>query len=135
MKCFFDTNVLLDVLADREPFAKASEAALTRATTGGNAAVASVLSFWNLAYLLRKLFPTDKLRETLCSLAKTAKPADVTSKTLEMAFASTVPDFEDAIQIACAVEAGADVIITRNVAHFDGSPLPVLTPLSFVFLD
>lgn len=135
MKCFFDTNVLLDILADREPFAKASKAALTRATTGENCAVASVLSFWNLAYLLRKLLPRDKLRETLCLLAKTAKPVEVSSKALEKAFASNGPDFEDAIQIACAIDAGAEVIVTHDIEHFKGCPLPVLSPLSFVLLD
>ena len=37
-------------------------------------------------------------------------------------------DFEDNLQIACAVEATLDAIVTRNPKDFAGSPVPVLTP-------
>jgi hypothetical protein len=37
-------------------------------------------------------------------------------------------DFEDNLQIACAMAANLDAIVTRNPSDFAGSPLPVLTP-------
>ncbi len=37
-------------------------------------------------------------------------------------------DFEDNIQIASAVEVGADVIVTRDPADFANSPVRVMSP-------
>ena len=132
MKCFFDTNVLLDVLANREPFAQDSKAALSLATTHGNVAVASVLSFWNLAYLLRKLLPESARRETLRNLSNLVRPEEVSADDLTEAFDSPCPDFEDAVQIACARATGADVIVTRDTEDFLKSPVPALSPAMFV---
>ena len=43
-------------------------------------------------------------------------------------------DFEDNLQIACAVEAKLDAIVTRNPKDFAGSPVPVLTPAELLAL-
>jgi len=50
--------------------------------------------------------------------------------------ATTLPgsDFEDNLQIACAVEARLDAIVTRNPKDFAGSPVPVLTPAELLAL-
>ena len=41
------------------------------------------------------------------------------------------PDFEDCLQIECAVAYGADYIITRNCDDFEESKIPVITPDAF----
>lgn len=41
-------------------------------------------------------------------------------------------DYEDNLQIACAVEAGLDAIISRDPAGFTQSPIPVLTPAALL---
>jgi hypothetical protein len=43
-----------------------------------------------------------------------------------------MPDYEDALQAAAAVACGAQVILTRNVRDFKGSPVPAMTPEAFV---
>jgi predicted nucleic acid-binding protein len=52
----------------------------------------------------------------------------VDRKALE--FAEQLPgnDFEDNLQIACAVIAGLDAIVTRDASGYKGSSVPVLTP-------
>ncbi len=40
----------------------------------------------------------------------------------------TGADFEDNLQIACAVEARLDAIVTRDTKGFAGSPVPALSP-------
>jgi hypothetical protein len=47
---------------------------------------------------------------------------------LTQAFHSPMPDFEDNIQIYCAIACQADYIVTRNVGHFANSPVPAITP-------
>ena len=39
-----------------------------------------------------------------------------------------LPDFEDAVQIARAIELELEAIVTRDVNGFAGSPIPVLSP-------
>jgi hypothetical protein len=48
--------------------------------------------------------------------------------TLELAQTMTGSDFEDNLQIACAVLGRLDAIVTRDPKGFAGSPVPVLSP-------
>ena len=54
-KVFLDTDVVLDHLADRQPFAENAHRLFALAETGELAVCVSALSFSNLYYLLRKL--------------------------------------------------------------------------------
>ena len=36
-------------------------------------------------------------------------------------------DFEDAVQLACAIAENLDAIITRNPQDFEGAALPILS--------
>lgn len=46
---------------------------------------------------------------------------------LESALASSIADFEDAVQIACAVSQGLEAILTRDTQDFANSTIPVLS--------
>ena len=46
---------------------------------------------------------------------------------LEAAFASNLNDFEDAVQIACALANDVDAIITRDAQDFVDAPLSILS--------
>jgi hypothetical protein len=37
-------------------------------------------------------------------------------------------DFEDNVHVAAAVEAGLDIMVTRDPAGFAGAPLPAISP-------
>jgi hypothetical protein len=37
-------------------------------------------------------------------------------------------DFEDNVQVECAIAAGLDAIVTRDPDGFQGSPIPAITP-------
>ena len=43
---------------------------------------------------------------------------------LEIAFASNLTDFEDAVQLACALSDNLEAIVTRDA----GATLPILSP-------
>ena len=46
---------------------------------------------------------------------------------LETAISSNLPDFEDAVQLACAMALNLDVIVTRDAQGFAGATLPILS--------
>ncbi len=58
--------------------------------------------------------------------------APVTGATLILARTWAGNDYEDNVQIACAVEAAVDAIVTRDPRGFAGSPVPVPTPADLV---
>ncbi len=52
----------------------------------------------------------------------------VDREVLEQAIALKLPDFEDAVQIACAIQLELEGIVTRDINGFAGSPIPVFSP-------
>jgi hypothetical protein len=56
----------------------------------------------------------------------------VTHELLDGADRREGSDFEDNLQVECAVAAGLDAIVTRDSAGFEGSPIPVLTPTELI---
>ena len=62
----------------------------------------------------------------------TIVPVDVSS--LRLAATGPGGDFEDNLQVASAVEAKLEAIVTRNPKDFAGSPVPVLTPTELLAL-
>jgi len=55
VKIFLDTNVILDYLTEREPFADDAEAVIELCTHDGNEGVLTTLSACNVVYVLSKI--------------------------------------------------------------------------------
>jgi len=128
-KLFLDTDVVLDHLADRQPFAEQAHRLLALAELGQVEACASALTFSHLHYLLRKGRTQTETRELLAKLKRLVKIAAVAEAEIQCALDSNFADFEDAIQHFSAVSAGGvTAIITRNRADYAASRLPVLSP-------
>ena len=132
MKVFLDTNVLIDVLAAREPFFKDSQRVLDYCEKHIGSGYVSVLTYCTVAYVLRKSVGRDRLIPMLRGLRHILTPLPATSKTLDWAIDSLCPDFEDAMQYECALAAEVDVIVTRDKFGFIGSKIPIETPSEFV---
>ena len=128
-KLFLDTDVVLDHLADRQPFAEHAHRLLALAELGQVEVCASALSFSHLHYLLRKGRTRTETRELLSRLKRVVRIAAVAEAEIQSALDSDFADFEDAIQYFAAVSAGGvTAIITRNGADYSTSRLPVMSP-------
>ncbi|CAN5427208.1 PIN domain-containing protein [soil metagenome] len=126
MKALLDTDVLLDVALAREPHWVPSSNVLRWAQQEGEAAVAWH-SLPNCAYLLK-----DSGRPYLERLLRIVGVAPVTTADAQRALSLPMPDVEDAFQAAAALAWGADVIVTRNTADYRRSPVPAVTPATFL---
>ncbi len=132
-KIFLDTNVALDHLADRQPFAEYAHRLFALAETGELAVCLSSLSFSNLYYILRKPKGHDEALALLRKLKLLVGVAGVTEAEVQSALSSSFKDFEDAIQhFAAKAEGGVSAIVTRNQADFAASDIPVLSPEEFL---
>lgn len=127
-KLFLDTNVVLDLLGEREPFYAAAAKITTLADQGGIRLVASTLSYATVYYLLSKFEAKELVKEKIRKFKVIAETSDLTDKIVNKALASKFSDFEDALQYYCAVQKGCKLLITRNCKDFKESAIPVLTP-------
>lgn len=128
MNVLLDMNVVLDVLLNRSPWV-ADASAVWNAQPGGKL-TASVASFTipTIFYIVRRQHDlTHAIDAVRCCIA-TLQIAPVGRATLELAQQQPGADFEDNVQIACAIEGQLDAIVTRDPVDFAHSPIPVLTP-------
>jgi predicted nucleic acid-binding protein len=129
---FVDTNVLLDVLARREPFYKDSAEVWTLAENGHITAYTSALSLPNIYYVLRKAAGAKIARQTVRLLRDVFTLAPLDEQIVNQAIDAHIADFEDAIQFFSALRAGAVVLITRNAADFPQQGIALQTPAEFL---
>jgi len=132
MKLLLDTNVLLDVLAKREPFYDDSASIWAYVEAGRAEGVVSAISFNNVYYIVRRFSNRPKAIRAVETLSQLFQVAPVNARVIQKAIASSIKDFEDAIQWASDTEVGIDRIITRNTQDFP-TDLPVaLSPTEFL---
>ena len=132
-KIFLDTNVALDHLADRQPFAEYAHRVFALAEIGELTACLSSLSFSNLYYILRKLKGHADALTLLGKLKLLVRISSVTEAEIQSALSSSFKDFEDAIQhFAAKAEGGISAIVTRNKGDYTTSEIPVLSPDEFL---
>ncbi len=131
-KIFLDTNIIVDLIADRKPFSKYAIEIFQRAEEGNLELFTSSHSIATTHYLLKKYMEEKDLREVLNDLLEFLTVIAVDVDIIKKGLRSTHKDFEDSIQIFCASSIGnIDCIITRNVKDFKGSEIKILTPDEF----
>ncbi|MBR4220564.1 MAG: PIN domain-containing protein [Victivallales bacterium] len=134
MKLFLDTNVVIDVIAAREPFVADSTAVFNLCETGKVEGIISALTLCTISYILRKYVTPGTMRTKLQLFRNVLTPVDLSVSLLDKALASSISDFEDAVQFYTAVYSEADYIITRNAKHFPSNHIPVLSPTDYLAL-
>lgn len=128
-----DTNVLLDVIADRHPHYEASAAIWTLADTGQLPGFVSAISFNNIHYLIRRHGTAEKARKALLALRDSFRIVPLDEQLLGQAIDAKMADFEDAIQFYSALRCGAECIVSRNAKDFPkNSPIAILSPEDFL---
>ncbi len=128
-KYFVDTNIIIDLIADRKPFSKFALKLFMLAEQKQVRLFTSSHSIATTYYLLQKYLDEKKLRLVLLDLLEyvTIIPIDITI--LKKGLKSSFKDFEDAVQSNCAYTvAEMDGIITRKPKDFSGSTIPVMAP-------
>ena len=135
MKLFLDTNIVIDVIANRKPFVEDSRIILNLCETGQAEGIISTLTLCTISYVLRKFATPGMMRTKLRDLRNMLTPIDLSVSLLDKAIASSITDFEDAVQFYTAAYSDADVIITRNIKHFPQDNIPVLTPTEFLAIN
>lgn len=126
---FIDTNVLMDLLADRKPFSHEASLLFKYAYEKRIILYISAVSYNNLYYILRQHISHTESMKMLSELSEWVEIIDVTSDIIRHSLRSNFKDFEDAIQYECAKSnPKVQCIVTRNEKDFRRSTIPILTP-------
>ena len=132
MRVIVDTNVVLDVLLERKPFANAAVEVFCLAEESRIEAFLCATTITTLDYLLNQSLSTHKARNALRRLISLFEIALVNRPVIERALASKISDFENAVLDEAGQMAGVDSIVTRNTKDFAGSALKVFDPNEFL---
>ena len=130
---FIDTDVIIDFVADRQPFSRQAAQVFTLLDQKKIKGYTSALCYSNLYYVLSKYAPHKKVIHMLNELAELVGILKVDENIIRSSLSSDFKDFEDAIQYYTAEEyKRIDVIITRNIKDYKNSNIPVMTPETFL---
>jgi predicted nucleic-acid-binding protein len=131
-RILFDSDVLLDILAQRQPFVFTSAQALNMATQPQVQGYVAGHAVTNIFYILRRQVGSETARELLSRLLQHLQVANVTDEVIRAALQSSMADFEDAVTSEAANAAGVEVIVTRNTPDFAASVIPAVLPAEFL---
>jgi predicted nucleic acid-binding protein len=127
-RVLFDTNVVLDVLLDRQPHARASAAAWAAVERGISEGMLAAHAVTTIHYLVRKEVGNVRAKRAMVAILRAFGVAAVDGAVVQEALQLPLSDFEDAVTAAAARSAGCEWIVTRDPKGFRGSPVPSLTP-------
>ena len=132
---FLDTNVIIDFLADREPYADEAALIFQHSLSGNLSIYVSALSFNNIYYILRRQYSHKECIKMLNTLSEWTNILDASKVMVIKSMQSNFNDFEDAMQYFTALShSEIECIVTRNTKDFKKSKLPVMTPREIVSL-
>ena len=131
-KIFVDTDIVLDLLSNREPFYIHSANLFSAADKNEIKLYVSSLSFANLNYILSKQYSADQSRKKLLKFKTLVTVLSVTDKVIELSLSSDFKDFEDGIQYFTATENNIKTLLTRNLKDYKSAQISVLTAEQFL---
>ena len=119
MRLMIDTNIILDVLLERDPFFNDSKAVLNLCESRKILGFISASTATDIFYLVRKgLNSTDEAYTALGHILNIVKVLTVTNDDVNTAFIQHAPDFEDCLLATCAKSNKCSGIVTRNKKDF-----------------
>ncbi len=115
---FLDSDIILDVFAERHPFYDKAARVLTLVETRQIRGCTSSLVFSNLYYILRRLQNRTMAVTHLRKLQAFVDIFAVDEQCIVSALNSAFTDFEDAIQYHTAKQHHISYLITRNIKDY-----------------
>jgi len=132
MKVLLDTNVVLDVLLERQPYYSASSEVFILSGKNNIQLFITSTIVTDIYYIVSKVLSKKKAKEFLTNLIEIVDICGVGKNTIIEAMKSDFKDLEDAVQHFTAKVEKIDIILTRNKKDFKLSEIKILTPSEFI---
>ena len=135
MRVLIDTNILLDFLTKRDPFFASAQAIIHLCDRGDIEGYIAAHSVLNAFFILRHQYTVEQRRGILKDICLLLKVVSVDGHNLLDALGNEgFRDFEDCVQMNCAVKCHADFILTRDKHDYQNSRVPAIQPIEFLHI-
>ena len=135
LSILIDSNILLDVMATRQPFFETSSKVIETLKDKDITGYVSASSVTDIYYIARReLKDKELVIQLIKDILKFVKIATVSEDEINKALELEWSDFEDAVQYSTALLSQMDYIITRNAKDFKASEIPTISPEDFLAL-
>lgn len=122
-RVLFDTNVLLDVVLAREPWAADAVVLLDLAATGDVEGYLAAHAVTTIHYLVGKERGRAVASTAVADLLSVLRVVELGVSDFQRALALGLNDYEDAVQAAACLRVGAQFLVTRNPKDFRNAPV------------
>ena len=123
-----DTNIILDVILARDPWAADAARALDIIGRKQARGFVSAHSITTLYYIVQRAGDRATANTAVADVLQLLEVVPLESSDFQRAIAFGLPDFEDAVQVAAHLRAGAEFLVTRDAKHFANAPVTVMSP-------
>ena len=123
-----DTNVVLDVILNRKPWAVDAVRVLDAIDRGKARGYIAGHAVTTLRYVVARESNRTTANTAVADILEILTVVAIGAAEIHRALAMGLGDFEDAVQAAAYLTAGADFLITRNAKDFRGAPVTTRTP-------
>lgn len=131
-KCFVDTDVVIDLLSQRQPHFHFAALLFTFAEMGKLELYTTPTVMVNTFYVLRKQLGNESAKSALRKLRLLLHVIDSSEKVMDQALNSSFNDFEDAVQYYTALNDNIPIILTRNLKDYKNAKVLVQSPEMFL---
>ena len=133
MIALLDTCVLIDALQKRDGFSKEAQEIFLKTARREIDVCITAKSLLDVYYLMRKFLKDEgKTRAAIEKLLDLFSVLDTSGDDCVLALGAASPDYEDAVMVETAKRHDIDYIITRNVKHFKGEKIKILSPKQYL---
>lgn len=135
MVVLIDTNVVLDYIAKREPYAEHANRIVKMCTLKEINGCVAAHTIINLFFILRNELSIKQRKSVLLKMCRVFTVIGIdNTKILSALENDSFNDFEDCLQDECADDFNADYLITRNIKDFKNSKVKAIEPNDFLLL-
>ena len=132
-RVFIDTNILLDLLLERQPWVSQASVLFSMADRKELDLLCCSLSFSTAIYLMNRLkYSRKEIISKLTIVKSLCTVTTVDTSVIDRVLQSDFADLEDGLQYYSALAANAELILTRNKKDYTFSNIPVLSPTEYL---
>ncbi|MDI6715907.1 MAG: PIN domain-containing protein [Actinomycetota bacterium] len=128
MKVMIDTNIIFDVLTEREPYYTDSALIWSWSKEKIITGFISAISINNIYYISKKVNGIPYAQKLVDQLLEEFEIISLTKNILKQARTVANKDYEDLIQYFSAIHEGCDILVTRNKKDFPAIGVNILEP-------
>lgn len=131
-RILLDTNVMLDLLANRPEFYPNAVKLKAMAFFKDVELWVCAKSFTDIFYIMKRHFDSEAIQDLFLSTVEYIQPCSVDANDITQACTRKWSDFENCLVSVAAEKIKADYLLTRDLSGFKKSKVSVLSPAAFI---